>query len=733
MTAKFTCVLAYEPRYCGPAALATIAAHYGLSVGTAEFAERSGTDLQGTDLRGLQRCAKQFGFSASCGKVKIERFDQIPLPAVVHYDDTPGGHFVVVHQINLRQVIVADPGCGVVYLSREQFFSKWSGYALLLTPGSNFRRGGMRKSQAKELARIAWGHKKAMVPAIGFAALATLLAFGLAAFAELTLDKVIPHSNLRLLYSLGVGALLLVAFRSLSTFGRQCLLATLGEQIELSLALKYTLRILTLPTDFFGRQSPSEIFSRLGDVTNVRSAIAGAVLSAILDLLLFTFYSALLLWYNVLLAAVVLCVVPFVAAIVLTTSGRLHTIEREFREQSAEVATRFIEAVDNIRTIKLFANENAIFEKIASKYRETQRLWTRRLILSGASGATAAFLTSIAAITVLTVGANLTIEGRLTAGRLIFFYSIVGLMLGVIESITPSVSEIQTATIALERLKAIESVASESEISSGATVFDDCKGNIELQDVSFWYRRDYPVLSRVSAKITAGECVAVLGETGSGKSTLACLVSSLYLPKCGKITIDGKCTQDVDRRSLRRHVGVVFHEPGLMAGTILENITFGAPEAHFDRIQEIARLAQAEEFILRLPNGYNYNVGAFGSALSSGQRQRLAIARALLRNPSILILDEATANLDLSTERKVMGALLKFRQYKTTLIITHRPSLVTWADRAIILHRGTIAEQGTHQELIESRGRYYDMVGKPGGYGCVDEGLEQIPRGGSLR
>ena len=706
---KFACVVSHDSRYCGPAALATVALHYGLHISTVRLGELLGTDLQGTDLASLQRGAESLGFSASTGKVKTERLEHLPLPAIAHFNDSESGHIVVIHKLNKQSLVIADPSRGVISISREDFLRRWSRHVVLLAPTAFFRVNKKPDSSLWDFVAIARNEKKTILSSIFISVAIVIAAFGFSAFAQFTLDRVIPHSDLKLLYLLSLAVSAAIAFRSFGGLAREYLLAGFGLRLELSLGAKYTDRLLALPLEFYEKRSAGEVFARMTDISNVRNAIVGTLLSVLLDFSLLVLCTIFLLWYSAILGFVVLLVVPIVGILMVIVNRRLIVKEREIREHLTQLATRFIEIVQNIRSVKMFTSEPQAHDQIMKKYTEAQKSTSERLILSNSAGQASTFITSLAAVVILMVGARLAIQGRLTVGQLMFFYSAFGLLLGSVERLAPSIASLQEATIGMERLKTVEFIEPEKNLRSGHIQNIQFRGGVQFQDVSFWRREKYPALSHINLEINAGESIAIVGETGSGKSTLAYLVAGLYQPKGGDILFDGQSIQDIDKTSLRKHVAAVFQDPGLMSGTIRTNIALGNPTASFEMIQEAAKLAQAHDFILKLPRGYEYEVGAGGVALSSGQRQRIAIARAILRDPAILILDEATGNLDTETERKVMEAIQKTRQNRTTLISTHRLSIAVLAQRAVILDAGTIAEEGTHAELIAKRGKYFSL------------------------
>jgi ATP-binding cassette subfamily B protein len=561
-----------------------------------------------------------------------------------------------------------------------------------------------------EIIKIASQERQAIVLSLILAVLTVALGFTTSVLTQKVLDGVIPHHDLRVLYLLGFGALAVTAFRTVGLAVRQVILAYLGCKIEMSLCLPFLRHVLSLPLEFFEKRATGDIFSRANDASRISAAVSGSLVSTIPDSLFLIVFAVLLVWYSARLTLVILCFMPAIAVLVLLFFPSLVSKEREIKEHMSEWANRFIESLQGIKTLKAFTSESFAYSRMEGPYVAMQKGIRERFISSQVLGVLCSFFTSSAAIVLLIVGTRSILEGNLTTGQMMFFCSASGLFLGAVDRLCPSIITLQEALVAVERLREITATRSENKGQGEVSDFSgEGEGAIEFRDVAFGYSSRRRVLSGITLTVHPGEWVAILGETGSGKTTLANLLLGLYQPSDGDILVDGVSVGSLQSDLLRRHVAIVFQEAGLMSGSIQESISLGSAEATFEQVQQAAKLACIHEFIMGLPKKYEQNVGPFGTMLSSGQRQRIAIARALLRDAPIMVFDEATSNLDLSTERRVLENIQKVRRGKTTLIITHRLPSALLADSIVVLDSGTMVEKGTHDELIRTGGKYCSL------------------------
>jgi ABC-type bacteriocin/lantibiotic exporter with double-glycine peptidase domain len=690
MGKRLACVRAYEARECGPAALATVARHYGLDVSVAVLAETLCTDMQGTELTALKGGAEELGFLAATGQARDGSLDRIPLPAIAHFSDTPRGHFVTIHSVAPDRITVADPARGIVTLSRDEFLKRWSRSLLLLSPSPLLRPGRSRPRPLAEILRQATPHRRVLVGSLACAMAMTGLGLGMSWFLQVVVDRILPRHDWQLLHILTAGMFVVLALQALSGLARQHLLALVGHRVEVRAGLDYVSHVLALRLSAIERRCTGDVVARLADVDAISRAITTTLLTIGVDALLLACATLFMVAYHPRLALTVLAFMPAAAAVSLLLQRPLVASQRRIREQTSLAYNQLFEAAAGIRAIKAFTAEAQTCRRFEHLFVALKDSLQHRNRLASLVGAITALLTAAASVLLVWAGAGSVAAGGLSIGGLLFFYALVAYVLGPVDRLAGSWPALQEALVGMERLSEIQGLEREDADAQARSPLETVKGDVELQDVSFWYRKGWPVLSNVSLRVPAGATLVILGETGSGKTSLAHLLLGLHDPTSGVIRIDGRDSRDLEKASLRRFLSIVFQDPTLLSGSVRENIALGVPEAPLTLVQEAARLAAADEFILGLPKQYDYDVGDRGQALSGGQRQRIAIARALFRRPAVLILDEATSNLDLDTERRVMDSLRAARRQLTTIIITHRPSIVRAEDIVVVLENGRV-------------------------------------------
>jgi ATP-binding cassette subfamily B protein len=713
MFRKLACVRQHDLVDCGAAALATIALHYRRPIGLEQMRDLTGTDRVGANLLGLLQAAERLGFSAKGVKGTYDALAQVPLPAVAHTKTEEGlGHFVVLHRVRPTGVTVADPGRGVRNLSRDEFGRRWTGYLLLVVPEPKAAPpavGQPPPSPGRRFLRLLSPHAPVLLEAFVCALLMTLLGLSTSYFIQHLVDTVLPHHEGRLLNALGIGMVLILVFRCLFGMLRQYLVAHISRKVDLTLIAGYARHLLTLPLRFFEMRRVGEILSRVNDAAKVREAISGTTLTAVVDGTLVVLLVIVLWLYDLPLALVASAFVPLLVASALLHHPAAQRLSLTTMEHAAQLSAHLVEDVSGVETIKAFGAERARAEEGEARLIGlVQGLFSLQK-LGISMSALGTLVTTLAGIVILWYGGHRVLGGALTVGELMFFYTLLGYLLGPLERLASVDLKLQDALVAVDRLYQILDIEVEALHSPKKTPFRGGRVGLELQGVCFRYGCRSNVLEDVSLRIPAGRTVALLGESGSGKSTVLKLLMGFYEPTAGRVLIGRSDMRDFDLESLRGRIGLVSQDPLILSGTIRDNITLGQPGATADEVTQAAHAAGLEDFIRGLPERWDTVIGERGANLSGGQRQRLAIARALLRKPEILIFDEATSHLDTATERAIQQSLKTVLAGKTVVLVAHRLSTVKDADLIYVLHQGRVVEEGNHRQLLAREGWYWNL------------------------
>jgi ATP-binding cassette subfamily B protein len=705
---RYVCVRQVDQSDCGAAALATVLLHHNRPVPLQQLRDLAGTDRVGTNLRGMLDAAEKLGLTARAVKGPYEALPQVPVPAIIHTRTREGlGHFVVLHRATAKSVVIADPGRGVEKLTREEFCTRWTGYILLVDPTS-LPTVGVAQPVApwwRFLGLLA-GHKPLLVEAIVCALLMTVLGVTTSYFVQHLVDSVLPRGEKKLLNALGIGMVLVVVMRMLFGVLRESLLAHIGRRIDLALIAGYARHVLRLPVRFFETRQVGEVVSRIHDAAKVREAVSGTAVAAVVDGLLVLLLFVVLFIYDTYLALAASAFVPVLVLGVLLHHPAVRRRSRAAMEDAAQFSARVVEDVTGVETVKAFSAERARAESNEDRLTGLTRsiFGLQRLAIS--TNAVGLAVTALAGIVVLWYGGYRVMAGALSIGELMFFYSLLGYVLGPLERLAAINLKLQDALVAVDRLYQVLDLETEPVGATNKDRFIGIDEAVDLKGVTFRYGCRAKVLDNVTLRIPAGRTVALVGESGSGKSTLIKLLLGYYPPNDGQILIDGVDLRDIELGSLRDGVALVAQDPFVFNGTLRENVALARPGATLAEVATAIRAAGLLEFVDALPERYETVIGERGANLSGGQRQRLAIARALLRNPHLLIFDEATSHLDTATERAIQENLRTLLAGRTVLIVAHRLSTVRDADVICVMHQGRVVEQGTHHELLAQNGRY---------------------------
>jgi subfamily B ATP-binding cassette protein MsbA len=557
---------------------------------------------------------------------------------------------------------------------------------------------------------IIWPRKKLLFIGLMLIILNRLSGLVLPGASKYLVDEVINKSNISLLHTLLLAVSGAVFVQSLTSFSLTRLLSVEAQHLISILRSKVQQHIIYLPIRYFDNTKSGELVSRImTDVEGVRNLVGtglvqlfGGILTSIVALFI-------LIRINALMTLYVLVPLIIFGLISLKAFAYIRPIFRERGKINAEVTGRLTESLNGIRVIKGFNAEKQeinVFENGVEKLflNVKKSLTSTSLVTSLAT-----LLLGIAGVAIMGLGAKMIIDDKMTVGDFFAFTLYLGFLIAPIVQMSNIGSQITEAFAGLDRTEEIMSTSKEGEEPTRNRILDTIKGDVKLENVTFSYEKGNPVLKNITFSAPAGTVTALVGTSGSGKTTIAGLAASYLIPDEGRVTIDGIDLSTVRLDSYRSRLGVVLQDDFLYEGTIRENIRFSKPNASENDLMQTVKAAHVSEFTERFEDGLDTLIGERGVKLSGGQRQRVAIARALLADPKILILDEATSNLDTESELYIQESLAKLMQGRTTFVIAHRLSTIRKANQILVVENGQIAERGTHDELIKSEGRYFQL------------------------
>jgi len=681
----------------------------GIAADPAQIRHRFGVIGGGEMLR----AAKEFKLKARAVNSSWERLASTALPAIA---ERRGGGFFIIGRVAEESALIHDPLQGRPQLMpREELMRAWSGRLVLLA----------RRASLGELARrfdVGWflqaihKYRRLLIEVLLASFFLQLFALVTPLFFQVVTDKVLVHRGLTTLDVLVIGLIAVSVFESVLAGLRTYVFAHTTNRIDVELGARLFRHLVALPVAYFEARRTGDSVARVRELENIRNFLTSSALTLVIDLFFTFVFLAVMFYYSPFLTWIVIASFPFYVVLsALATPVFRRRLDEKFN-RGAENQAFLVESVSGIETLKAMAVEPQMQQRWEEQLAAYVRASFRVLSLGNWASQTVQFISKIITALTLYFGAYLVIDGQLTVGELIAFNMMAGRVAQPVLRLAQLWQDFQQARISIARLGDILNAAPEPAFGAARAALPAMRGDIAFEHVGFRYRLDGPEVQHdVSLAIPAGQMVGIVGPSGSGKSTMAKLVQRLYVPESGRVLIDGTDLAMVDTAWLRRQVGVVLQENVLFNRSIRDNIALADPAFPIERVIAAAKLAGAHEFILELPQGYDTIIGERGSTVSGGQRQRIAIARALITEPRILIFDEATSALDYESERIIQENMRRIAQGRTVLVIAHRLSTVRRADRIITIEKGRIVEDGTHDQLIGTGGRYASLHRLQGG------------------
>lgn len=708
---RYVCIRQHDITDCGAACLAAIAKQYGLKIPIAKIRQIAGTDKRGTNALGMIKAAEILGFSAKGVRAEKKHLTKsLPLPCVAHVVKDNLQHYVVIHRIKKDIVTVADPAVGIIKYPMEEFFAIWSGVLLLMVPSEQFDQRDETTGFFTRFLALLMPYKGLLAQIFLASVIYTFFGILGAFYLKTLVDDLLVDNLAKTLHVISIGFMFLTVFRIILDAFRNHLLAYLCQKIDITLMLNYYQHVLSLPMSFFDTRRVGEILSRLSDASKIRSAISSAALSVMLDTLMVISAGVILFLQNRSLFTVTFVFVPLYILVLWAFNKPYSKVQRKSMEQAADLESFLVESLNGVASIKAFSGEKQAHQKTETKFVRLIKTVFQESCLRNLQRSLQNTLSFVGELIILWVGGLLIIKGKMSIGQLLTYNALLAYFFQPVANLAGLQPMLQEAFIAADRLGEILDLDSEDLYSEDNIKLPErFNGRIAFRNIHFCYGRRQSVLKGINLTVEPGEKVGLVGESGSGKTTLVKLLLGYYSPTEGEIALDNYNFNDFNLEDVRSRIGYVPQDIFLFSGTIWENLTFGLDEIKTEEIIQLAQKISAFDFINDLPQRYNTLVGERGMALSGGQRQRIAIMRALLKKPDILILDEATSNLDLITEQAIHFAIDDLCKDITTILVAHRLSTIMRCDKIVVLADGKIAEIGSHQQLLDNENVYYNL------------------------
>lgn len=705
---------------CGPASLKIIAKHFGKYYSLQYLRDRCGITKEGVSLHDISVGAENIGFRTLAVKCDVnEVINSVPFPAIIFWNNN---HFVVVYHADKKYIYISDPARGRVKYSHETFKQGWyqrgenQGVLLAVEPTVDFKETKAEKEQKRNsflsILKYFTPYSRSFALIFVIMFIVTALQGVLPFISKAVIDVGIKTSDVNFINMILIGNISILLSVMVFNVLRDWILLHITARVNIALISDYLIKLMNLPVTFFENKLMGDILQRAQDHERIRSFIMNNSLSLIFSMLTFVVFAIILLIYNVVIFLIFLAGSALYVGWVLLFLNVRKKLDWEYFELLSRNQSYWVETVSAIQDVKI----NNYEKQRRWKWEEIQaRLYhvnKRVLAITNMQNLGAQFIESIKNMGIVFFCAVAVINGDITFGVMISTQFIIGMLNGPLSQFISFVMGAQYAKISFLRINEIRQLEDEEELLSvGNTCILPNEKSITLSNVHFQYSANSPfVLKGIYLHIPENKVTAIVGGSGCGKSTLLKLLVRLYKPTFGDIKMDTMNVEAINLRQWRNLCGVVMQDGKVFSDTIINNIVLDADHIDYDRLHEVCKIAQLEEEINAMPNGFDTTVGETGRGLSGGQKQRLLIARALYRNPKMLFLDEATNALDTINERKIVDALNNAFEHRTVVVIAHRLSTIQNADQIVVLDKGHIVEVGTHKTLMENKKRYYELV-----------------------
>lgn len=653
--------------------------------------------------------AKAYKLKGRIHKYNINKEMEIIAPIIAQKRD--GEFFIIAKNQDTDYMVLFPENNRPQVVNFEELKEIWDGTSILIS-----KRGIIDKEAVfgfKWFIPTVLKFKSELVQVLIAVFVIQLLGILTPVMMQVVIDKVLAQRVISTLYSISIGILLVYIFEYIISLGKNYVFTHTTNRIDVILSYRLFKHLFDLPLKYFEARRVGETVARVRELDSIRSFLTGTPLSSMIDLLFIVVYIVILFCYNTKLTLIVLASIPVFAILSAVVTPIFKKRLDEKFATGAEAQSFLVESITGIQTVKSFSVEPKFVDKWGDLQAEYVKASYKTSMISATASTTGQFIQKIFDLLILFFAAKAVMDGDFTVGQLVAFRMLSSRVSTPVLRLVQLWQEYQQASLSVKRIADIFNSPTENVSSASQISVPRLKGHIRFDKVRFRYNPEgAEVIKNVSFGIRPGDVVGVVGRSGSGKSTVSKLIQRLYIPEAGKISIDGLDISLMDSSALRKQIGVVLQENFMFNGTVRENISIHLPGTPLEEVIKSAQIAGAHEFIMQLPNGYDTIIGEKGVGLSGGQKQRVAIARAILGNPGILIFDEATSALDYESESIIQKNLKHICKDRTVIIIAHRLSTIKDANKIMVIDDGSVVEYGTHENLINKKGFYYNLYTK---------------------
>ncbi|MBF1355042.1 MAG: peptidase domain-containing ABC transporter [Mogibacterium diversum] len=725
MNRKYHLVKQHDSTDCAAACMAMICLYYKKEITITELRDLMGTDIRGTNLIGISKCAEKIGFD--CQAVRVDRnglLSNYTLPCIANIITKEGvSHFIVIYKIKKRHIILGDPGKeSVENINIEDFIQRFTGILFILAPTAEFKfKNENKQSTFNRFLSLLLPQKKLFAFAILASLIMTILGILLAMFNKIIMDEVIPYGLKNVLLSSLIIFSVVAFTQTVIGFLRSWIMLYLSQRIDIPLILGYFNHVYSLPMRFFSTRKTGDIITRFTDAFTIKDVFTNIALTLIMDIVMAIITGVILFKMSGRLFGIIVILTILSIILVFVFKQPYKKINKEQMQQSSILNSEIIEGLEAIETIKGNAIEDKELEIIEKEYIKSLRIAYKEGKLTIFQGALSEVISTLGNLFIMYFGIRQVLDGYMTIGSMMAFSTLSGYFMEPVGNLVGLQLDIQEAQISMKRISEILDYEKEI-IKENENVSSKTEGDINFENVSFGYGNRGLVLNNISFSIEQGKKTAIVGASGSGKSTIVKLLLKYFDIENGTITIDGININEITPNCLRNNISLVPQDVRLFSKSIYQNVLMSKPEASEKDVVKALAMADAMSFVKKQPMQMHTILEDAGHGLSSGERQRIALARAFLKNTSLFILDEPTSSLDFGTETKIFDTIYNKLNGKTILIVAHRLSTIRNCDKIIVLSEGKIVEQGTHEELLDKRGEYYCLWELQQGEKTIKEG-----------